>query len=72
VGPVDDKPQIVYGDADFEKVIEGKLSHDLTGHYNRFDVFTLQMRTSPRTALDAPAVLGNGLALLSDGENNRT
>jgi nitrilase len=50
-GPVDDTPQIVYADADLERVIEGKLSHDLTGHYNRFDVFTLQVRTSPRQAL---------------------
>ncbi len=50
-GPADDAAQIVYADADFEKIIEGKLSHDLTGHYNRFDVFTLQMRTSKREAL---------------------
>jgi aliphatic nitrilase len=74
VGPVDDNPQIDYGDADFEKVIEGKLSHDLTGHYNRFDVFTLQMRTSPRTALDTPGLgaPGSGLALLTDGDDIRT
>lgn len=50
-GPVDDTAQIVYAEADLDKVIEGKLSHDLTGHYNRFDVFTLQVRTSPRQAL---------------------
>lgn len=75
VGPADDTPQILYADADMEKVIEGKLSHDLTGHYNRFDVFTLQMRTSPSAALatspdaalaaslrreDAPATLNDG------------
>lgn len=58
VGPVDDTAQIVYADADFEKIIEGKLSHDLTGHYNRFDIFTLQMRTSPREPLQR---LGAGL-----------
>ena len=50
-GPVDDTAQIVHAEADLDKVIEGKLSHDLTGHYNRFDVFTLQVRTSPRQAL---------------------
>jgi hypothetical protein len=55
---VNEKPQIVYGDADFEKVIEGKLSHDLTGHYNHFDAFRLQMHTSPRTALEAPVLVG--------------
>ncbi|MCC6779291.1 MAG: carbon-nitrogen hydrolase family protein [Hyphomicrobiales bacterium] len=50
-GPVGDTEQTVYAEADLDKVIEGKLSHDLTGHYNRFDVFTLQVRTSPREAL---------------------
>jgi nitrilase len=50
-GPVDDTAQIVYAEADLDKIIEGKLSHDLTGHYNRFDVFTLQVRTSLRQAL---------------------
>ncbi|MEI9916950.1 MAG: hypothetical protein WDN29_15415 [Methylovirgula sp.] len=49
---MDDTPQIVYGDADLEKVLEGKLSHDLTGHYNRFDVFTLQVHTARRKALE--------------------
>ncbi len=51
VGPADDTEQILYADADLEKIIEGKLSHDLTGHYNRFDIFTLVMKTVPREAL---------------------
>ena len=50
-GPVDDSEQIVYAEADFEKIIEGKFSHDLTGHYNRFDIFTLQMHVPQREAL---------------------
>ena len=50
-GPVDDTEQIVYADADMEDVIEGKLTHDLTGHYNRFDLFTLLMKQAPREAL---------------------
>lgn len=50
-GPADDTAQTVYADADLERVVEGKLSHDLTGHYNRFDVFTLQVRTAKREAL---------------------
>lgn len=78
-GPVDDKAQIVYADADLEKVVEGKLSHDLTGHYNRFDIFTLQMRVPRRMALDAPqlsvhqesaegsVLANNGLSLLPSG-----
>jgi aliphatic nitrilase len=50
-GPADDTEQILYADADMEKIIEGKLSHDLTGHYNRFDVFTLLMKDVPREPL---------------------
>jgi len=50
-GPVDDKPQIVYGDADMERAIEGKLLHDITGHYNRFDIFHLQVTPASGTAL---------------------
>lgn len=37
-GPVNDTAQIVYGDADMDRIIEGKLLHDITGHYNRFDI----------------------------------
>ena len=51
VGPADDSEQILYADADMDRIIEGKLSHDLTGHYNRFDIFTLNMKTVPREAL---------------------
>lgn len=50
-GPADDTEQILYADADMDQVIEGKLIHDLTGHYNRFDVFTLVMKRVPRQAL---------------------
>lgn len=57
VGPADDTEQILYADADLEEIIEGKLSHDLTGHYNRFDVFTLMMKSVPREALHRDAVL---------------
>lgn len=50
-GPADDTEQILYADADMDRVVEGKLIHDLTGHYNRFDVFTLLMKRVPRQAL---------------------
>ena len=45
-GPVDDKAQIVYGDANMERIVEGKLLHDIIGHYNRFDIFDLQVNTT--------------------------
>jgi aliphatic nitrilase len=50
-GPVDDAAQIVYADADFERIVEGKLLQDVTGHYNRFDIFTLQVKPARREAL---------------------
>lgn len=50
-GPADDTEQILVADADLEQIIDGKLSHDLTGHYNRFDIFTLVMKQVPRQAL---------------------
>lgn len=67
-GPADDTAQIVYAEADLDKVIEGKLSHDLTGHYNRFDVFTLQVRASPRRSLQMSAIEteGNSIALVNE------
>jgi nitrilase len=50
-GPADDTAQILYADADTERIIDGKLGFDVTGHYNRFDIFTLHMRTARREAL---------------------
>jgi aliphatic nitrilase len=57
VGPADDKPQILYADVDFDKVMVGKQSHDLTGHYNRFDIFTLNVRTPSRQPLARSGVV---------------
>ena len=51
VGPADDTEQLLYADADFEEIIAGKLKADTIGHYNRFDVFTLQIQAVPRRAL---------------------
>jgi aliphatic nitrilase len=50
-GPVDDSAQIVFADADFERIVEGKLLQDITGHYNRFDIFTLEVKPAKREPL---------------------
>ena len=42
-GPQDDGENILYADLDLEEVTRGKLTHDVTGHYQRFDVFSLQV-----------------------------
>ena len=51
VGPADVTEQILYADADIDRIIDRKLNYDTVGHYNRFDVFTLQVRTTERRAL---------------------
>ncbi|SLN76587.1 carbon-nitrogen hydrolase family protein [Oceanibacterium hippocampi] len=38
-----DEEGIVYADIDLGKCIQPKQMHDITGHYNRFDVFQLKL-----------------------------
>ncbi len=40
-GPDTGGEKILYAQVDPELIIDEKISHDLTGHYNRFDLFTL-------------------------------
>lgn len=50
-GPLTSGEGILYADIDLEQIIEGKFSHDLIGHYNRFDLFTLLLDTSTHPSL---------------------
>jgi len=43
VEPLIDDEGIVYADIDLDKCIEPKQMHDILGHYNRFDIFTLKV-----------------------------
>jgi nitrilase len=47
VGPDRGGENILYADIDPEVIIDEKISHDLTGHYNRFDLFTLVVDDRP-------------------------
>jgi nitrilase len=38
---------IVYADIDLGKCIQPKQMHDIIGHYNRFDVFSLSVNRKP-------------------------
>lgn len=49
-GLIDDEG-IVYGEIDLGKCIQPKQMHDITGHYNRFDVFQLRLNQTPQTPL---------------------
>jgi nitrilase len=42
-----DKEGIVYADIDLETGLVLKLFHDITGHYNRFDVLSLHVNREP-------------------------
>jgi aliphatic nitrilase len=40
-GPLVDQEGILYAEINLEDIIEAKLTHDLLGHYSRFDVLSL-------------------------------
>lgn len=48
--PLIDEEGIVYADIDLSRCIQPRQMHDITGHYNRFDVFDLRVN---RRALQA-------------------
>jgi aliphatic nitrilase len=58
-GPADDTAQIVYGDADMDRIIEGKLLHDIIGHYNRFDIFDLRVNVVPQQPMQKADLAGS-------------
>jgi hypothetical protein len=49
---------ILYADLDLEEVIKGKYEFDVSGHYNRPDVFTFNVNTGSITHLDPAVPLG--------------
>jgi len=61
-GPVDDEETILTADVDFRDIVEKKVIQDLTGHYNRFDLFKLVVSPSEGSGLEwqDPAASGDG------------
>jgi predicted amidohydrolase len=45
--PLIDREGIVYADIDLSRCIEPKQYHDILGHYNRFDIFRLEVNRTP-------------------------
>lgn len=56
--PLIDEEGIVYADIDLSRCIQPRQMHDITGHYNRFDIFDLRVN---RRALQ-PAQFLDGVA----------
>ncbi|HEX6988565.1 MAG TPA: carbon-nitrogen hydrolase family protein, partial [Bacillota bacterium] len=50
-GPVTDAEGLVLADVDLENTVEEKQIHDVTGGYNRFDVFRLEVRREKLAAV---------------------
>ncbi|CAJ0784132.1 Aliphatic nitrilase [Ralstonia chuxiongensis] len=48
--PLIDQEGIVYADIDLSRCIQPRQMHDITGHYNRFDVFDLRVNRKPLQA----------------------
>lgn len=46
-GPIGAGEELLYADCDLELGIRMKLRHDFAGHYNRADVFQLQLNRNP-------------------------
>ncbi|AOM41440.1 carbon-nitrogen hydrolase family protein [Xenorhabdus hominickii] len=49
--PLIDEEGIVYADIDLNRCIQPRQMHDITGHYNRFDIFDLQVNRQPMNAI---------------------
>jgi len=53
IASLKDEEGIVYADCDPSETVEGRMFHDIAGHYNRFDV--LQLRVDRRAQLPVVA-----------------
>jgi nitrilase len=49
--PLRSKPGIAYADCDLSIVVPHRLIHEITGHYNDFSVFRLEVDRRPRQAV---------------------
>jgi nitrilase len=48
--PLIDVEGMVYADIDLSRCIQPRQMHDITGHYNRFDIFDLKVNRRPLQA----------------------
>lgn len=65
--PLIDDEGIVYADIDLSRCIQPRQMHDITGHYNRFDVFDLRVNRRPLQAArfdDTESETGAGISAL--------
>jgi predicted amidohydrolase len=58
--PVVDVEGIAYADIDLEQCIRPKQYHDVIGHYNRSDIFTLRVNKTPQSLLEPVQLAADG------------
>lgn len=51
VEPVFDQETILYGEVDVELAMEQKITHDIAGHYQRADIYTVIVNRNEPTLL---------------------
>ena len=56
--PLIDEEGIVHAKVDLDRAIELKQMHDIVGHYNRFDVFRLEVNRAPMQPMHDRSVPG--------------
>ena len=67
-GPAEPGETMLYADLNLEELIDTRYRQDITGHYNQFDVVSLNYNETP----NAPVRPWNGPAAGDNGEPART
>ncbi|NRA88829.1 MAG: carbon-nitrogen hydrolase family protein [Rhizobiales bacterium] len=65
-----DDEGIVYADIDLHKCIQPKQMHDIVGHYNRFDIFSLHLNQNAQSPLTFTEPIQPNLNDLADADTN--
>ncbi len=50
-GPVFDEETLLYGEVDVERAMEQKITHDIAGHYQRADIYTVTVNRKDPTLI---------------------
>jgi aliphatic nitrilase len=73
-GPIQSEEGILYGDIDIADCVEPKQFHDLSGYYNRFDVFKLTVNRAENRPITFEQVdaqtTGRALNVLKSDDNS--